>query len=152
MFVNNIKIQVEISEHIVKYYQKMSEEQCQWRLRVDGLVFDQILDHEVGWLEREFEEEEVRQVVMAMEGDKASGPDCFSIAFFQVCWEVVKEDIMKIFREFHVEGKFEASLNSTFISLIPIISGASEMKDFRPISLVGSLYKIIAKVLANRLK
>jgi hypothetical protein len=89
---------------------------------------------------------------MAMEGDKAQGPNGFSIAFFQVCWEIVKEDIMKIFREFHAEGKFEASLNSTFISLIPKIPSASEMKDFRPISLVGSLYKIIAKVLANSLK
>jgi hypothetical protein len=144
--------QVVISEHIVKFYQKLFEERCQWRLRMDGLVFDQILDHEVDWLEREFEEEEVRKVVMAMEGDKAPGPDGFSIAFFQVCWEVVKEDIMKIFRKFHAEGKFEASLNSTFISLIPKIPSASEMKDFRPISLVGSLYKIIAKVFANRLK
>jgi hypothetical protein len=60
--------QVEISEHIVKYYQKLFEEQCQWRLRVDDIVFDQILDHEAGWLEREFEEDEVRKVVMAMEG------------------------------------------------------------------------------------
>jgi hypothetical protein len=144
--------QAEISEYIVKYYQKLFEEQCQWRLRVDGLVFDQIPDHEAGWLEREFEEEEVRKVVLAMEGDKVWGPDGFSIAFFQVCWEVVKEDIMKIFREFHAEGKFEASLNSTFISLTPKITGASEMKDFCLISLVGSLYKIIAKVLANRLK
>jgi hypothetical protein len=32
--------QEEISEHIVKYYQKLFKEQCQWRLRVDGLVFD----------------------------------------------------------------------------------------------------------------
>ena len=103
-------------------------------------------------MEREFEEEEVRKVVLAMEGDKAPGLDGFPIAFFQVCWEVVKEDIMKIFREFHTEGKFEASLNPTFISLIPKFPGASEMKDFRPISLVGGLYKIIANVLANRLK
>jgi hypothetical protein len=43
MLSNN---KVEISEHIVKYYQKLFEEQCQWRLGVDGLVFDQILDHE----------------------------------------------------------------------------------------------------------
>jgi hypothetical protein len=43
MLSNN---QGEISEHIVKYYQKLFEEQCQWRLRVDGLVLDQILDHE----------------------------------------------------------------------------------------------------------
>ena len=60
----------------------------------------------------------------------------------------LKEDAMKIFREFHAEGKFEASLNSTLIFLIPKFPGALEMKDFRPISLVGGLYKIIAKVLA----
>jgi hypothetical protein len=82
---NLSKNQVEISEHIVKYFQKLFEEQCQWRLRVNDLVFNQILDHEASWLEREFEEEEVRKVVMAMEGDNAPGPNGFSIAFFQVC-------------------------------------------------------------------
>jgi hypothetical protein len=85
--------QAKISEDIVKFYQKIFEEHCQCRLRVDGLVFDQILEHEACWLEREFKEEEVRKVVLAIDGDKARGPDGFSIAFFQVCWEVVKEDI-----------------------------------------------------------
>jgi hypothetical protein len=83
--------QVEISEHIVKYYQKLFEEQCQWRLRVDGLVFDQILDIEAGWLEREFEEEEVRKVVMALEGDKAPGLDGFSILFSMCAGKLSKK-------------------------------------------------------------
>jgi hypothetical protein len=43
-------------------------------------------------------------------------------------------------------------LNSTFISLIPKVPGASELKDFLPISLVSGIYKIISKVLANRLR
>jgi hypothetical protein len=43
-------------------------------------------------------------------------------------------------------------INSTFISLIPKIQGAKEVKDFRPISLVGGVYKIISKVLANRMR
>ena len=43
-------------------------------------------------------------------------------------------------------------LNATFIALIPKKNDASNIRDFRPISLVGSLYKILAKVLANRLK
>jgi len=47
---------------------------------------------------------------------------------------------------------FEKSLNASFISLIPKTPGALSLKDFRPISLVGGIYKIIAKVLANRLK
>jgi hypothetical protein len=49
-------------------------------------------------------------------------------------------------------GSFEKSINATFISLIPKKAGAVDIKDFRPISLVGGVYKIISKVLANRLK
>jgi hypothetical protein len=87
--------------------------------------------------------------VKAMNGDKASGPDGYSLAFFQVFWVVLKEDIMKVFHEFHVSGKFERSLNAMFISLILKIPRAIDSKDFHPISLVGSIYKIIAKTLAN---
>jgi hypothetical protein len=54
--------------------------------------------------------------------------------------------------EFHNSGKFEKSLNATFFALIPKKAGAVEVKDFRPISLIGGMHKIISKVLANRLK
>jgi hypothetical protein len=76
-------------------------------------------------------------VVREMNGDKASGPDGFSMAFFQQCWGVLKKDIMAVFSEFHNSRQFERSLNATFISLIPNKADALEVKDFRPISLVG---------------
>jgi hypothetical protein len=59
---------------------------------------------------------------------------------------------MEVLRDFHDGGCFEKSLNASFILLIPKIPDAIALKDFRPISLVGGIYKIIAKVLANRLK
>jgi hypothetical protein len=65
---------------------------------------------------------------------------------------VIKEDFMAVFSEFHERGEFVKSINSTFIALIPKVHGAKEIKDFRPISLVGGIYKIIAKVLANRMR
>lgn len=43
-------------------------------------------------------------------------------------------------------------MNATFIVLIPKKSGAIKLKDFRPISLIGGVYKIVAKVLPIRLK
>ena len=91
-------------------------------------------------------------VVKDFEGDKAPGPDGFPMAFFQACWDVIKLDLMEVFQFFFERGQFEKSLNATFISLIPKKSDAVEVKDFRPISLIGGVYKIIAKVLANRLK
>ncbi len=58
---------------------------------------------------------------------------------------------MAVAQEFHRHNQFEKSLNATFIILIPKKSDAMEVKDFRSISLVGSLYKILSKALANRL-
>ena len=68
------------------------------------------------------------------------------------CWGVVKTDVMRVMHYFHQYGTFAKSLNATFVVLIPKKAGAIEMKDFRTISLVGSMYKIISKVLANQLK
>ena len=60
--------------------------------------------------------------------------------------------MMQVFEEFYVKNTVFRSHNATFLVLIPKKEGASDVQDFRPISLLGSLYKIIAKVLANRLK
>ena len=58
-----------------------------------------------------------------------------------------------MFEEFYQHSNFEKSLiNASFIALIPKKNDASNIRDFRPISLVGSVYKILSKVLANRLK
>ena len=54
---------------------------------------------------------------------------------------------MAVFHHFHVTSQFEKSLNATFIALIPKKAAAMEVKDFRPINLVGGVYKILAKVL-----
>jgi len=59
---------------------------------------------------------------------------------------------MNMFAEFFSSGKFVASLNITFISLIPKKIGAVNIKDFRPISLVGCMCKLLSKVLATRLR
>ena len=87
-----------------------------------------------------------------LEGDKALGPDGFTMAFYHYCWGVVERDVLAVFEEFYQYSKLEKSLNANFIALIPKKNGASNIRDFRPISLVGSVYKILAKVLANRLK
>ena len=59
---------------------------------------------------------------------------------------------MGFFEEVHTYYKFERSLNASFIALIPKKQNAANIRDFRPISLIGSVYKFLSKVLANRLK
>ena len=87
-----------------------------------------------------------------MKGDKAPGPDGFTVTFWQFYWDFVKEEIVDLFKEFYEQRSFAKSLNTTFLILIPKKGRAEDLGDFRPISLLGGLYKLLAKVLANRLK
>jgi hypothetical protein len=72
----------EIREHIVQFYTHLYSEQYSCRPKLDGLSFHFIGDEEGSWLEREFEESEVFEVVKTLNGDKASGSDGFSSEFF----------------------------------------------------------------------
>ena len=65
---------------------------------------------------------------------------------------MVKKEVLESIQEFYEYDFVERSINTTFVVLIPKKVGPSDVKDFRPISLTGSIYKIISKVLANRLK
>ena len=59
---------------------------------------------------------------------------------------------MAFFDHFHRSSEFERSLNASFLSLIPKKNNTLNIKDFRPISLVGNVYKLLSKVLANKLR
>ncbi|RVW30345.1 Transposon TX1 uncharacterized 149 kDa protein [Vitis vinifera] len=89
---------------------------------------------------------------MNMNGDKAPGPNGFIAAFWQSCWDFAKEEILDMFKEFHEQNSFLRSLNNTFLVLLQKKEGLRTLGDYRPISLLGGLYKLLAKVLANRLK
>ncbi|RVW43589.1 LINE-1 reverse transcriptase-like [Vitis vinifera] len=108
--------------------------------------------NEAKGLELPFTEEEIHSALLEMNGDKAPGPDGFIVAFWQFCWDFVKEEIVDLFKEFYEQRSFAKSLNNTFLILIPKKGGAKDLGDYRSISLLGGLYKLLAKVLANRLK
>ena len=115
-------------------------------------MLKQISPSEADGLELPFSEAEIYAALMGMNGDKAPGSDGFTVAFWQSCWEIVKEDILGLFKEFHEQNSFIKSLNHTFLVLLPKKGGVEDLGDYRPISLLGGLYKLLAKVLANRLK
>ncbi|KAL6350788.1 hypothetical protein AAG906_031374 [Vitis piasezkii] len=83
------------------------------------------------------DQEEIHSALMEMGGDKAPGPDGFSVAFWQECWDFVMEEVVEMFKEFFEHGSFAKSLNTTFLVLIPKKGGAEDLRDFRPISLLG---------------
>eukprot|EP00253_Pinus_taeda_P013888 PITA_13888 len=96
--------------------------------------------------------EEVEEAVRSMPNDKAPGPDGFTINFYKVCWEIVKNNIWEIVEDSRRSKTILKSLNSTFITLVPKVEEANTPEKFRPIALCNVIYKIISKVIANRLK
>lgn len=91
----------------------MFTEQFSWQLKLDCLAFDSIDKVEATWLECVSEESEVLEVVKDMNMDKMLDLDGLTVAFFQTCWDVIKEDVMRVFYEFHACSKFEKSLNAS---------------------------------------
>ena len=102
-------------------------------------------------LERLFTQDDVKEVVFATSGDKAPGPDCFPALFFQEFWMLLSRRWWIFFRNFIWEKLDIARLNYAFAVLIPKKVGANKVQEYRPISLLNVIYKIITKVLTNRL-
>ena len=75
----------EIADQGVQFYKNLYKETEEWRPFVEGLEFDQLEGLKRDWLERKFEKEEVLRVVKELEGDKAPGPNGFSMAFYHHC-------------------------------------------------------------------
>jgi hypothetical protein len=96
--------------------------------------------------------EELKAALFQMHPDKAPGPDGFNPAFYQHFWDLCGDDIFAAVKEWLERGFFPSSLNETNICLIPKCENPLSMKDLRPISLCNVLYKMVSKMLANRMK
>jgi hypothetical protein len=103
-------------------------------------------------LTSEVTEEEIIKVIWSMESDKAPGPDGFTIHFYKVCWNIIKRDLQKMIKGFMRKAKIGGGTNSTYLALIPKDSNPETFARFRPISLCNASYKILAKLLASRIK
>jgi hypothetical protein len=103
-------------------------------------------------LEIPFTEHEIEEVIKNLPNDKSPGPDGFNNEFIKCCWPIIGHDIKKLIKDFYEEKISLESINSTFITLIPKFDNPTTANDFRPISLLNSVLKIITKLLANRLQ
>ncbi|GKE00354.1 RNA-directed DNA polymerase, eukaryota [Tanacetum coccineum] len=84
-------------------------------------------------------------------GNKSPGPDGFTFEFFRRYWNLIGSDFCDAVICFFADGFFPKGNNASFITLIPKVIDAKFVTDFRPISLIGSVYKVVTKILANRL-
>lgn len=103
-------------------------------------------------LTKEVTRMEVKQALFEMDPSKAPGSDGMTAGFFQRYWDTVGEDVTGAVQQFFTTGYLLKSLNHSQIVLIPKVKTPTQVSQYRPISLCNVVYKIIAKVLANRLR
>ena len=87
-----------------------------------------------------------------LNSEGAPGPAGIPVFFYKECWNVIGPEVMAVLEEFRDNRCQMERLNRAYLVLIPKTAGAEHIGDFRPISLSNSIYLIIAKVLANRLR
>ncbi|GKC51585.1 RNA-directed DNA polymerase, eukaryota [Tanacetum coccineum] len=148
VWVDNSKdVKNEFFDHFSKRFCKPSDRRATLCMEFPNrLNSDQISD-----LEAEVTKDEIKKAVWECGTDKAPGPDGFTFGFFRQFWYLVENDVFDAVSYFFSHNDIPRGCNSSFIALIPKIPDANVVKDFRPISLIGSIYKIIAKILTNRL-
>ncbi|KAL2226576.1 UNVERIFIED_CONTAM: putative mitochondrial protein [Sesamum indicum] len=110
-----------------------------------------ITNEETSQLCLPFTPEDVKNAVFDISEDKAPGPDGYSSGFFKAAWPVVGTEVTRAILNFFTTGKLLKQVNSTLLALIPKVHNPMTVGDFRPISCCNVLYKIIAKLLVQRL-
>ena len=103
-------------------------------------------------LSRPFADEEVKAAIWGLNNEGALGPDEIPVFFYKNCWDTLAPELMQLMDDFYAGRCQMERLNKVHIVLLPKTPGAKMIGEFRPIALSNSIYLIIAKVLANRLR
>ncbi|XP_031116517.1 uncharacterized protein LOC116020174 [Ipomoea triloba] len=121
----------------------------------DGLLEDfvpKVTDMDNACLMQSFTVDEVKEALFSMAPDKSPGPDGFSPAFYQHFWNEISPDVANFIIGCANGAGFPTGMNDAIITLIPKKSVPVTMADLRPIALCNVTYKILSKMIANRLK
>nr|GEW05057.1 RNA-directed DNA polymerase, eukaryota [Tanacetum cinerariifolium] len=121
------------------------------KILLDSQMLHTLASKQVDDLERNVTYGEIKRAVWDYGTNKSLGPDGFSFDFIRRYWKIIDKDVVKAVEEFFDSSCFPLGCNASFIMLIPKMQVAKLVKDFRPITLIGCIYKIVAKILANRL-
>jgi hypothetical protein len=96
-------------------------------------------------------EDEVYGVLQQKNMDKALGPYGFSVHFYLIYWHIIQKDLDCMIQYVQKSVRMGSSTNSSFLALIPKEKNPSSFAHLRPISLCNVSYKIITKIIANRI-
>lgn len=119
---------------------------------INELILHVITEGDNSILTRIPDQQEIKNTLFSMNQWGAPGPDDFPPGFFKEHWDFFAQDITNLVQEFFRNKNMNEQLNNSCITLIAEVQNPSNPSDFRPIILINTTYKLISKILANRLK
>ncbi|CAK8579612.1 unnamed protein product [Lathyrus sativus] len=103
------------------------------------------------YLIKNITEEDITKALRGIGDLKAPGLDGYRTRFFKASWTTIKNDVIAAVKEYFETCKMYKPFNNVVVSLIPKRNKACEIKDSRPIAVCTTFYKIISKILIDRL-
>ncbi|CAA7012923.1 unnamed protein product [Microthlaspi erraticum] len=144
----------ELESLAIEYYKRLYSlddvELVVNKLPLEG--FPRLSGEERMSLDKPFLPSEVEEAIKRMGRFKAPGPDGFQPVFYQSCWDVVRDSVIRFVLEFFATGQLPQDTNDALLVLIGKVTKPEKISQFRPISLCNVLFKTITKVMVNRLK
>ena len=150
--------QAEIATHILQFYENLytRDEQVEnnEEIRADCLRIIQqtVLPEHNAELIKPLTMEEVKEALQKLPTGKAPGADAMPAEFYQELWDDIAPDIYNFASETLTQAHINDELNVSKIALLPKTEDRLRIQNYRPISLLNTLYKVVAKIYANRMK
>ncbi|GKA81518.1 RNA-directed DNA polymerase, eukaryota [Tanacetum coccineum] len=141
----------EVKEVFKEHFATRFKQPVHDRLKLNISFPNRLSNGQVEDLDRCVSRDEIRAAVWDCGENKSPGPDGYTFEFFRRYWNFIGPDFCSAVECFFSSGCFPKGSNASFIALIPKVMDAKFVTDFRPISLIGSVYKVVTKILANRL-
>ncbi|GJZ79423.1 putative RNA-directed DNA polymerase, partial [Tanacetum coccineum] len=140
-----------IKQAAVKHFSSRFKEVNLLRPTFSSPLFRKLRREESNYLESSISMKEIKTAIWDCDSSKALGLDGYNFKFIKAYWEVIKFDFQNCVKHFEASGTLANGCNPSFITLIPKKPDPLGFSDYRPISLIGCVYKVISKILASRL-
>ncbi|KAJ0475516.1 putative RNA-directed DNA polymerase [Helianthus annuus] len=141
-----------VKDHVFSFFADKFVEPLHARPVLQCPYLAQLSNEEANALVCPFTLSEIKNAVWECDGDRAPGPDGINLKFIKRFWNELEADFLGLFQHFFESEQLNSGCMSSFLALIPKRSDPGGLHEYRPISLIGCINKVVSKVLVNRLK